>query len=136
EFQHGLVWMREDDLERARAFFAAAHARLPRYAPAAGHLAEVEAARGDVARAVALLQPLAETADDPDYAAQLARILGEAGRAEDARPWRERAAARYATLLAAHPEAFADHAAEFWLAAGGDPARALGYAERNLANRP
>jgi len=85
---------------------------------------------------VLMLQPLAETSEDPDYAAQLSRILGEANRHDDAKPWRERAAARYDELMAKHPEAYADHAAEFWLAAGNDPARALGYAERNLALRP
>ena len=34
-----------------------------------------------------------------------------------------------------HPEAFADHAAEFWLAAGGDPEKALSLAQRNLEVR-
>ena len=136
EFQRGLVWMREDDLPRARGFLAAAHARLPQHAQARGHLAEVEAALENVPRAVELLRPLAETAEDPDYAAQLARILGEAGRADEAKPWRERAIARYDALMATHPEAFADHAAELWLAAGADPKRALVYAERNLALRP
>ena len=136
EFQRGLMWMREDELERARAFLAAAHRRLPQHAQAQGHLGEVEAALGHVEDAVALLRPLAETSEDPDYAAQLARILGEAGRADEAKPWRERAAARYDALMAKHPEAYADHAAEFWLAAGNDPARALQFAERNLALRP
>ena len=31
-----------------------------------------------------------------------------------------------------HPEAFADHAAEFWLAAGADPDKALRLARMNL----
>lgn len=136
EFQRGLVWMREDDLPRARAFLAAAHARLPQHVQARGHLAEVEAALGNVPRAVELLRPLAETCEDPDYAAQLARILGEAGRADEAKPWRDRAVARYDALMTTHPEAFADHAAELWLGAGADPRRALEYAERNLAFRP
>jgi tetratricopeptide (TPR) repeat protein len=136
EFQRGLMWMRENELERARTWLAAAQARLPQYAQAAGHLAEVEAALGRVDRAVALLEPLAATVEDPDYAAQLARILGEAGRAEEARPWRERAVARYDELIAKHPEAFADHGAELYLAAGADPARALELAERNLKVRP
>jgi tetratricopeptide (TPR) repeat protein len=136
EFQRGLVWMREGELERARDWFAAAHARLPEHVQAAGHLGEVEAALGNVDRAVALLRPLAETVEDPDYAAQLARILGEAGRADEAKSWRDRAAARYDALTTKHPEAYADHAAEFWLAAGADPKRALQYAERNLALRP
>jgi tetratricopeptide (TPR) repeat protein len=136
EFQRGLMWMREDQLERARTWLAAAHDRLPQHAQARGHLAEVEAALGNVDRAVALLTPLAATTEDPDYAAQLARILGEAGRGEEARPWRERAVARYDDLLAKYPEAFADHAAELYLAAGADPARALVEAERNLKVRP
>jgi hypothetical protein len=34
-----------------------------------------------------------------------------------------------------HPEAFADHAAEFWLTAGADPSRAPGLARINLAVR-
>ncbi len=136
EFQRGLMWMREDEMPRAREWLAAAHQRLPQHAQAQGHLAEVEAAFGNVDRAVELLRPLAESSEDPDYAAQLARILGEAGRADEAKPWRARAAARYDELMATHPRAYADHAAEFWLAAGADPGRALGYAEDNLALRP
>lgn len=131
-FQQGLMWMREGNLERAREFFEAAHARLPAYAAAQGHLAEVEAATGNRARAVELLRPLAQTSDDPDYAAQLARILAEAGQAEEARRWRDAAAARYDELIARHPEAFADHAAEFWMFAGGDAQKALTLAQRNL----
>ena len=134
-FQQGLMWMREGDLVRARTLFAAAHERLPAYAAAQGHLAEVEAALGNRDRAIALLQPLAASSDDPDYAAQLARILGDAGRDRDARRWRDLAAHRYDALIDRHPLAFADHAAEFWLAAGGDSDKALALAERNLANR-
>jgi len=47
-FQQGLMWMREGRLERARELFEAAHARLPAYAAAQGHLAEVLAAQGGV----------------------------------------------------------------------------------------
>lgn len=85
EFQQGLMWMREDDLPRARKHLAAAHRRLPQYAEATVHLAEVEAALGEVNRAVALLRPLAEVSEDSDHAGQLARILGESGREAKAR---------------------------------------------------
>lgn len=135
-FQQGQMWMREGDLARATALFAAAHERLPQYAPAQGHLAEVLAAQGQRERAIALLRPLAATSDDPDYAAQLARILAESGAVEESKRWRDVAARRYDELTASHPEAFADHAAEFWLAAGGDPAKALAYAQQNLELRP
>jgi tetratricopeptide (TPR) repeat protein len=128
-FQQGLMWMREGQFERAREFFEAAHTRLPAYAAAQGHLGEVEAAMGHTTRAIELLRPLAMNSDDPDYAAQLARILGGT---EEAQRWRDVAAARYDELIARHPEAFADHAAEFWMSAGGDAKKALTLAQRNL----
>ena len=136
ELQRGLLWMDHDDLRRARAWCDAAVRRVPVYVPAQGHLAEIEAALGETAAAVARLQPLALASDDPDYATQLARILGDAGRTEEAQAWRDHAEARYDELLARHPEAFADHAAEFWLTIGGDPGRALRLARQNLALRP
>src|SRR5262249_47828021 len=182
--QQGLMWMREDNLERARDLFEAAYTRLPAYAAAQGNLAEVEAALGrherslallrtwmqegslarawalsEVAssqlsgstapqhrteaaaalgrdeRAITLLRPRANNSDDPEYAGQLARLLSEVGQAEEARYWREMAATRYDNLLARHPEAFVDHAAEFWLTAGGDPHKGLLLAEKNLGIR-
>jgi hypothetical protein len=108
---------------------------VPAYAPAQGHLAEVEAELGDVATAVARLFPLAMSSDDPDYAAQLARILRDAGRADESRHWCEQAAGRYDELIVRHPEAYVDHAAEFWLEVGGDSNKALRLARLNIDNR-
>ncbi len=136
EFQEGRMWMRLGDLARARACLTAAHERMPAYAAATGHLGEVEAALGHTARAIELLTAAAEGAEDPDPAAQLARVLDDAGRTREAERWRERAASAYGELLARHGDAFADHAAEFWLAAGRDPARALLLSRRNAALRP
>ena len=135
DFQRGHMWREQGDLRRARDWFMAAWRRLPAYAPAEGHLAEVEADLGEPETAIARLRRLADSSDDPDYAAQLARILGRTGRLDEARGWRARAAARYDELVARHLEAFADHAAEFWLEAGADPHRALRLARRNLEVR-
>jgi len=135
DFQLGTMWMHEGQLDRARDHLSAALRYVPAYAPAQGHLAEVEAELCHFDLAIALLIPLATSSDDPDYAAQLARICADAGHPDDARYWRERAAARYDELIAVHPEAFADHAAEFWLAAGGDPGKALTLARMNLEIR-
>jgi tetratricopeptide (TPR) repeat protein len=135
DFQRGLMWMVRADLHRARTWLGAAHRRLPAYAPAQGHLAEVEAALGDTETALARLRPLTISSDDPDYAASLARILREMDRLDEADEWRVRAESRYNELIARHPEAFADHAAEFWLEAGADPERALSLARRNLEVR-
>jgi len=51
------------------------------------------------------------------------------------RRWRQLAATRYDELIAAHPEAFADHAAEYWLPAGADPMKALRLAQINFEVR-
>jgi tetratricopeptide (TPR) repeat protein len=135
DFQLGLAWMTEGRLDDARASFDAARTGVPAYAPAQGHLAEVEAELGEIESAVARLYSLAVSSDDPDYAAQLARILEGAGRARESRYWRRLAAARYDELIASHPNAFADHAAEFWLAAGADPDKALRLARMNVEVR-
>ncbi len=135
DFQLGRVWMDAGCLEDARSLFDAALRRVPAYAPAQGHLAEVEAELGEIDSAVARLYSLALSSDDPDYAAQLARILGDEGRDVEAEYWCRLAAARYDELVASRPEAFADHAAEFWLAAGGDLDKALMLAKFNMEVR-
>ena len=45
------------------------------------------------------------------------------------------AEARYDELLTCHQDAFADHAAVFWLTLGDDPGRALRLARQNLSLR-
>ncbi len=135
DFQLGLMWMSNDRLQGARTSFERALGRVPTYAPAQGHLAEIEAELGQIETAIARLYPLAISSDDPDYAGQLARILGDVGRTDESRHWCQLAAARYEDLVAAHPEAFADHAAEFWLAAGANPVKALGLARTNFKVR-
>ena len=123
-------------LHRARPWFEAAVRRLPAYVPAHGHLAELDAAQRKTVPAIARLRTLALGSDDPDYATQLARILSDVRQAEEAELWRGRAEARYEELLTRHPDAFADHGAEFWLRVGGDPVRALALAKHNLELRP
>jgi tetratricopeptide (TPR) repeat protein len=135
ELQRGRLWMHHDDLRRARGWCDAALRRLPTYVPALGHLAEVEAALGEPEAAVARLRPLAVASDDPDYAMHLARILGSTGRTEEAQAWRDDAEARYDELLTRHLDAFADHAAEFWLTVGCDAEKALWLARHNLLLR-
>jgi tetratricopeptide (TPR) repeat protein len=135
EFQRGHMWLGRGDLECARHWFEAAWQRLPAYTQAEGHLGEVEYELGDRNGAIARLRRLARDAEDPDYAAQLARMLLETGHKDEAGIWRKRAERRYGELTVRHPAAFADHAAEFWLSAGDKPQRALSLAELNLKIR-
>ena len=135
DFQLGTMWMRHERLDQARTCFETAISRVPAYAPAQGHLAEVEADLGEPEAAIARLGRMAVSSDDPDYAAQLSRILGEMGRNDDASGWCRLAAERYDQLTTEHPEAFADHAAEFWLGPGNDPEKALRLATLNFRTR-
>src|SRR5262249_30059563 len=63
EFQLGVMWMRRQRLEEARTCFEAAIARVPAYAGAQGHLAEVEADLGNPEAALTRLYPLAVSSD-------------------------------------------------------------------------
>ncbi|MGQ0776951.1 MAG: tetratricopeptide repeat protein [Pseudonocardiales bacterium] len=135
DFEHGHLWLSEGELSQARTRFKAALQRLPDYATAQGHLAEIDAALGDAETSIARLRPLVASSDDPQYAAQLARLLRDLGRADESSRWRECAARRYDELVLRHAEAFADHAAEFWLGTGADPDRATQLARINLKIR-
>jgi hypothetical protein len=49
--------------------------------------------------------------------------------------WPDRAARRYEELVARHPEAYADHAADLWLMVGGDVDRGLQLALQTIVVR-
>jgi len=136
EFQCAQARLAQDDLAHARIWLESAIRRLPAYVPAHGRIAEIDAAEGRAGVAIGHLRRLALESDDPQYGAQLARMLAARGAGAEAEFWRARAAARYERLMARHPEAYADHAAEFWLTVGGDPSRALRLALQNLTLRP
>jgi tetratricopeptide (TPR) repeat protein len=123
DYRRGLMWLGQGDLPAARTWFAAAQRRVPAYAPALGHLADVDAALGAHEAAIGRLRPLASSSDDPQYAAGLARVLSAAGHRGEAGQWRDRAAARHAELVLRHPKAFAHHAADFRPSAAGPSAR-------------
>ena len=136
DFQRAHLWLHEGNLTRARDWLLQAWQRVPAFAPVEGHLAEVEAELGEPEQAIARLRHLAASSDDPDYAAQLARILTEIGQVDEAAEWRVKAARRYAELIDRHREAFADHAAEFYLTFGIESQCALRLARLNVAIRP
>jgi tetratricopeptide (TPR) repeat protein len=130
-FGWGVNAMRRGDLDRAEAIFADLDAILPQHVPARGHRAEVALARGQLAAAVALIVPLIETSDDPEYRAIYAEILAARDEREAAVTEAERAAAAYELLLARRPEAYAEHAAAFFAGVGNRPQFAVDLASAN-----
>jgi tetratricopeptide (TPR) repeat protein len=136
-FEWGVSAMRRGDMERAEAIFAELDAVLPAHVPGRGHRAEVALARGQLDVAAALITPLLATSDDPEYRAIHANILAARGDGEAASE-AERAAAGYELLLARRPEAYADHAADFFMGVGNRPQLAvdLAAANRKLRDTP
>jgi pentatricopeptide repeat protein len=73
------LYINQGDLARAEAAFRRALAFKPDYAPAREGLAHVQAARGDVAGAIAALSALGMTASNAHYAAALGDLYALAG---------------------------------------------------------
>lgn len=126
-FQWGRLYEQKGEMAAAREFYAAARARLP-VLEATTHLAQTMIATGDRAGAKQLVDRELKTNRHPELLALAGDLDGDPALVAEARREWER-------YVAALPEAFSDHAARFYLAGGGDPARALVLAKANLANR-
>ena len=118
-FQWGRLYELRGEIGAARQFYEAAHARLPGSLEPLVHLAQTMLATGGDPRAV--VADALTTNPHPE-------LLALAGRIDEARAAWE----RYLRVL---PEAFADHAARFYLGPGNDPKRARMLADANLSNR-
>jgi len=137
DFQRGVMWAERANMpELAYDLYEAALVRVPPYAVAAVHFAELLADAGDLPAAVSLLQPVAAEAEDPEPSALLSHLLRLTGDAEASDAHLTSARERYELLLTELPEAYADHAAEFWLKYDDDLDKALSLALQNLALRP
>jgi len=130
-FQWGRLYEQKGEPAAARQFYEAALARLPTVEVQA-HLAQALIATGDRDAARKVVTAALAGNRHPDLVALAAELEPDPGKraalvAEAKAGWE-----RY---LAALPDAFADHAARFFVGVGGDPARALALADQNLANR-
>ena len=133
EFRQGLLAERSGDLDRAAERYGAVLRRLPGHAQAAVHLAGIEMVRGRLDAAEEALHTLLPEASDPEIPATRAALARRRG--DLATAVREESAARdqFRALLERHPDAFADHAARFFM--DREPAEALRWAVHNLEVR-
>jgi len=135
-FARGAMWAEHGgDPARGETLYARALTYLPEFAAANIHLAELEVGRGDLVSSMARLERVVASSSEPEALARLGELHVRTG--APVRGWREisRARQRYESLLARHPLAFADHAAEFYLGPGADAERAWVLARQNLAGR-
>jgi tetratricopeptide (TPR) repeat protein len=135
-FARGMMWTEQGrDSTRGAAMYERALVHLPELVAANVHLAEIEVGRGELRSAMRRLDRVVASSGEPEALALLGVLHVRTGDPE--RGWHEisRARQRFESLLARHPLAFADHAAEFYLGAGADLERAWVLAQQNLANR-
>ncbi|MBK8256547.1 MAG: hypothetical protein IPK82_28240 [Polyangiaceae bacterium] len=130
-FRQGQFWEREGQKDLAIAYYEAAVERVPSYGHAAAHAARFYPPD----KAETFLRGLVTSADDPELKSVLAQKLFDKGDRSGAEKLVREAAERYDNLVARHPAAFSDHAAQFWLDAGGDASKALALARQNLTYR-
>ena len=136
-FQLGVLFgetLPEPDPARAAHWYQQAIHYLPAYTHARVHLSEIHLQASELDLAEALLLPIIDT-DDPEVSWRLAQIYAKQGNTLRAHKQVERTRQSYEILLERHTLAFADHAADFYLQEGDDPAKALSLALLNLDNR-
>jgi tetratricopeptide (TPR) repeat protein len=137
-FELGVLW--GECVSSPRVALAAQSYRkaidtLPCYVKARVHLAEILLDHGETKDARNLLSPVTASGD-PEVYWRLAEAAEAAANAEEAETFMEAARSGFESLLTRHPLAFADHATEFYLAGGANPAKGFELAQLNLANRP
>jgi tetratricopeptide (TPR) repeat protein len=130
EFRQGLLAERSGDLDRAAERYGAVLHRLPGHAQAAVHLAGIEIIRGRLDPAEEALRTLLPEASDPEILATRAALARRRGDLPTAAREESAARDRFHALLERHPDAFADHAARFFL--DREPREALRWAVHNL----
>jgi Tfp pilus assembly protein PilF len=137
-FQLGMLWGEvhdQPDLDRAAHWYAQAVAYLPGYTHACVHLAEIYIDRKEYSQARTLLLSVFNSGD-PEVRWRMADLFIAEDKFGLANDELAIATSMYESLLSRHELAFADHAAEFYLGSGTQPARAYELALANLHNRP
>jgi hypothetical protein len=135
-FSRGLMWAEKaDQPKRGKRFYEEALHYLPDYFVANIHLAELEAEEGQIDQAIARLERLQGSHKDPEIYGKLCAFYARKSMASKADAYCQKGLTGYNTLLKSYRAAFADHAAEFFMGPGKDPARALTLAQYNLSQR-
>lgn len=137
-FQLGVLWgelVPEPRATCAAQWYGRALGRLPSYAKARVHLAEIFSSCGRAEEAESTLMP-ALSSGDPEVRWRLADAMAAQGKNVDAEAQMQAARSGFESVLERHPLAFADHGAESYAGSGDDCRRALELALINVANRP
>ncbi len=134
QVQMGIALLRNQRIEEAQTFFQSAQRRLPAYYLATEHLAESELILENLPAAEKLYSSVSQQTGNPEFYAMLAKTQQQLGQNSAATNNLQVAEKGYLQLLQTHPQAFAQHAAQFFYDTG-NLTKALHLAELNLQNR-
>ena len=134
--QLGELAFRTGDFETAEMQYTAALSAQPEDYGAQDHLAELRGAQGRFDEAIALYTRAIERTSRPEPMQALGDLCIAAGKAGDAKLWRDRALAIYLASVERGEVLYLHHLAGFYADSLNDPARALDCAQRDFALRP
>ena len=118
----------------AQYWYEQALSYMPPYTHARVHLAELHLDAGRLDTALNLLLPIQDS-EDPEVSWRLAQLYEQKGEVHKTSHYLARTLKSFERLLSGHVLAFADHAVDFYLEEGDNPAKALQLALLNLDNR-
>ncbi|WP_343346286.1 tetratricopeptide repeat protein [Sphingomicrobium sp. XHP0239] len=131
----GGAHLKRGQWDEARDYFERADEAWPGYWLTEAHLAQLDAARGDLATAERRYRAILADHQEPSVMAAFATVLEAQGKRAEAERLTRRAETMFAEQAEAYPEAFADHVLDGAIGAG-DMDAALAAARANHAARP
>ena len=131
----GGAHLKRGNWEEAIDLFERADAVFPGYWLTQAHLAQMDAATGDLDAAAQRYRAILSDHDEPSVMAAFAPVLEAQGKSREAAAMAQQAEAIFAARARDFPEAFADHVLDGALSAG-DLDAAIAAARSNHAGRP
>ena len=136
QVQLGELAFRSGDWATAETHYTAALSAQPDDSVAQDHLAELRGAQGGFDAALALYTRAIERTSRPEIMQALGDLCIAAGKADDAKLWRDRALAAYLASVERGEVLYLHHLTGFYADSLNEPAKALDCARRDFALRP
>ena len=133
--QIGALELQRGNWDKARRYFERADAVFRGYWLAQAHVAQMDAAQGNLAAAERSYLAIIDRTSNPDVMAALITLYRHQGRDREATAWASRAGAIWDKRVASLPETYYDHAFDHAMDVG-DTKHAMALAHRNYVARP
>jgi tetratricopeptide (TPR) repeat protein len=133
--QIGELAFKLGDWEAAESHYKDALLKQPDYYAGLDHLAELRGAEGKIDEAVALYTRVIERVERPEFLQALGDLYLFAARADEAKPWHDRALAGYVASVKRGEILYLHHLASFYSDSVNQPEEAIPLARRDLTLR-